>query len=66
MKRLLLLVFIASLPCVSFSQNYPNRAVRMIVPFAPGGTTDGLGRVVAHFLRPTATPSCSARPRPSA
>jgi tripartite-type tricarboxylate transporter receptor subunit TctC len=33
-----------------FSQSYPNRAVRMIVPFAPGGTTDGLGRVMAVYL----------------
>jgi tripartite-type tricarboxylate transporter receptor subunit TctC len=48
MRALLLL-----LACVSFNveaQGYPNRAVRMIVPFAPGGTTDGLGRVMAVYL----------------
>ena len=47
--RALLLV----LAVISFSveaQGYPNRAVRMIVPFAPGGTTDGLGRVMAVYL----------------
>jgi tripartite-type tricarboxylate transporter receptor subunit TctC len=49
MKKFLFLVFVA-LPCICFSQAYPNRPVRMIVPFAPGGTTDGLGRVLAVYL----------------
>src|SRR5882672_1345497 len=44
---LLLLVFVS---VSSEAQTYPNRAVRMIVPFAPGGTTDGLGRVMAVHL----------------
>ena len=26
------------------SSNYPNKTVRMIIPFAPGGATDVLGR----------------------
>jgi tripartite-type tricarboxylate transporter receptor subunit TctC len=32
------------------AQSYPQRAVRLIVPFAAGGTTDGLGRVAAAQL----------------
>jgi tripartite-type tricarboxylate transporter receptor subunit TctC len=48
MRALLLVLAFISLNVEA--QGYPNRAVRMIVPFAPGGTTDGLGRVMAVYL----------------
>lgn len=32
------------------AQNYPNRTVTLIVPFAPGGPTDLMGRTVAEGL----------------
>src|SRR6266513_127381 len=49
MKKLLF-AFLALSALSAEGQNYPQRPVRMIVPFAAGGTTDALGRVLAVFL----------------
>ena len=32
------------------AQNYPNKPIKMIIPFPPGGATDIVGRIVAEAL----------------
>jgi tripartite-type tricarboxylate transporter receptor subunit TctC len=48
--RLILAVFAALATTSAFAQAYPNRPVRMIIPFPPGGTLDALGRALAQKL----------------
>lgn len=47
MKKILitLLAALSSLTSVSFAQDYPNRPIKLIVPFPPAGGTDNVARV---------------------
>ena len=43
-------IILALVPTLVFSQGYPNRAVKMIIPFAPGGASDFVGRILQPRL----------------
>jgi tripartite-type tricarboxylate transporter receptor subunit TctC len=43
-------VLIAVTPFSSFADTYPARQIKIIVPFAPGGSTDTLARIVGDHL----------------
>ena len=54
-RHLLNMVFLAALALTSVSgsaiaQNYPNKVIKLQVPFAPGGTTDIVARVISDPL----------------
>ena len=49
MKRLLALLATGAFAAAAIAQ-YPDRPIKLVVPFAPGGVTDTSGRVIAEAL----------------
>lgn len=49
-RRTLLACSLLTLAGTALAQGYPNRVVKLQVPFAPGGTTDIVARVIAEPL----------------
>ena len=49
MKKLFALM-LCVVPALALGQAYPNKPVRMIIPFAPGGASDFVGRIIQPRL----------------
>ena len=50
LSRALLVSVALLLPAAVLAQKYPTKPIRLIIPFAPGGTNDVLGRMTAQHL----------------
>jgi tripartite-type tricarboxylate transporter receptor subunit TctC len=48
--RILLTLAFCACAAAAVAQPYPNRAIRLVVPFAPGGSTDTLARIVGQRM----------------
>ncbi len=48
-----LLALVAAVPIASEAQEWPNRAIKFVVPYPPGGSTDIAARVLGEYLSRT-------------
>ncbi len=49
-KHLIGALTLTGVASIALAQAYPQRTIKLVVPFAPGGTTDIVGRVIADPL----------------
>lgn len=59
-------LFAALLPGAAQAQGYPNKPIRLVVPYAPGGATDIIGRAAAAELSKTMGQQVIIENRPGA
>jgi tripartite-type tricarboxylate transporter receptor subunit TctC len=54
MRKVLVAIFLSTLAGIAGAQaqSYPSRAITIIVPFPPGGSTDVVARIMAERMRP--------------
>ena len=58
--KLFAAVVAATLAGAALAQDYPNRSIRMVVPFPPAGGTDNLARLVVNKVSLQKVNSCLA------
>src|SRR5215470_15384931 len=51
MRKLLIAAVLLALCGPALAQTWPERAIRLIVPYPPGGNVDGAARIVANKLQ---------------
>src|SRR5215510_858055 len=66
MNRLLLFLGVAFFWNVAAAQSWPAKPVRIVAPFAPGGSADTLGRIVAQKLAESLKENFIVENRPGA
>src|SRR5918999_1025151 len=57
---------VVAVPLVCNAQSWPQRAVKVVVPFPPGGVTDSIARITADWLAPRLGQPVVAENRPGA
>jgi tripartite-type tricarboxylate transporter receptor subunit TctC len=45
-----LMILLLALPATALAQNYPNKPIKMVVGYAPGGGSDIMGRLIAPHI----------------
>jgi tripartite-type tricarboxylate transporter receptor subunit TctC len=66
MTRIALLFLLTLAPAIAQAQQWPQKPIRVIVPFPPGGVTDSIARITAEWLTQRLGQPVVAENRPGA